>query len=140
MREPLAREVGARLHPDLRVEGRTLTSAEYVRAIWATDVNLGFLRRQNRDLHTDRSVEIPACGGFLLAERSSEHEELFRGGEEADWFTGEDELVRKVRHWLDRPDERAQVARAGRARCVAGGYAWRDRLGEMLRIAHEECS
>lgn len=125
-------------HPLLRVEGRALSARDYVLAVNATDVNLGFLRRRNRDLQTDRSVEIPACGAFLLAERTDEHRRLFEEGAEADFFSDDGELVDKVRSWLARPAERAAVARAGRERCLRGGYSFHDRLGPMLAVAAGE--
>ncbi|MEK9723265.1 MAG: hypothetical protein VW405_07240, partial [Rhodospirillaceae bacterium] len=61
-------------HPNLIVERRPLVNRpadlQYTKGIAATKINLGFLRKVNRDLQTDRSVEIPACGGFMLAEHS----------------------------------------------------------------------
>ncbi len=123
-------------HPLLAVEGCDLAVERYVRAISATDVNLGFLRVQNRDLQTDRSVEIPACGGFLLAQRTDEHRRLFEEGAEAEFFGSQDELLAKVRHYLAHPDERRRIAAAGRARCLAG-YAFHDRLRDLLRIVRE---
>jgi len=124
-----------RVHPRLRVECRALWGEDYVRGICATDVNLGFLRKQNRDLQTDRSVEIPACGGFLLAERTSEHSRLFEEGVEAEFFDDLDELLEKTRYYLEHPAEREAIARAGRERCLSSGYSFHDRLPLMLRIA-----
>ncbi|MEM7306328.1 MAG: glycosyltransferase [Planctomycetota bacterium] len=121
-------------HPGLRVERRPVYGDDYVRAVCATDVNLGFLRRANRDQHTDRSVEIPACGGFLLAERSDEHSALFKEGREAEFFASDGELVEKVRRYLDEPERRANVAAAGRARCLAGGYRHVDWLARALAL------
>lgn len=37
----------------------------------------------NYDLQTTRTMEIPACGSLLMAERTIEHEELFKDEEEA---------------------------------------------------------
>src|SRR5581483_1428511 len=67
-------------HKNLAVHRRMLLGRDYARAICATDVNLGFLRKANRDRQTTRSVEIPACGAFMLAERTDEHLALFEEG------------------------------------------------------------
>ncbi len=121
----------------LRVEGRPLWGEAYARAISAFDINLGFLRKANRDVSTTRSVEIPACGGFLLAERTDEHRELFAEGREAEYFGSDEELVGKTRYYLAHPRERRRIAAAGRERCVRGGYSNLDRLRAMFAAVRE---
>lgn len=118
-----------------RVEGRPVWGDDYARAISAFRINLGFLRRVNRDLHTTRSIEIPACGGFLLAERTDEHRRLFEEGVEAEYFGSDAELLDKVRHYLTHESERARIAAAGLRRCLTGGYSNADRLTSILHHA-----
>ncbi len=117
-------------HPLLRVEYRDLLDDDYALAISAFDVNLCFLR--SCDLQTTRSVEIPACGGFMLAERTDEHLALFAEGVEAAYFDDDDELLAKVRYYLDHPEERRRIAAAGRARCLRDGYGNPVRIATML--------
>jgi len=126
-------------HENLLLERRPLVNApgalRYTTAICATRINLAFLRKANRDLQTDRSIEIPACGGFMLAEYSDEHARLFAEGREAAYFRTDAELVEKVRHYLAHEDERARIAAAGRARCLASGYSHLDRVRFMAAAA-----
>jgi spore maturation protein CgeB len=65
-------------HPGLMIEDGAVFGQEYAKAICSFDVNLAFLCKKNRDLQTTRSVEIPACGGLMLAERTAEHKQLFQ--------------------------------------------------------------
>lgn len=119
-------------HPNLRVEGRPLWSDDYASALSAFRINLCFLRKVNRDRHTTRSVEIPACGGFMLAERTEEHLALFEEGREAAYFSNDEELLEKVRWYLAHEAERARIAEAGRRRCWSGGYTYQRRLEDVL--------
>jgi hypothetical protein len=123
-------------HPDLVVHNEYLDDLEFTKSINATRINLGFLRKHNRDLQTTRSVEIPACGAFLLAERTDEHRALFREGVEAEFFASPDELLRKCRHYLEHEDARRKVAERARYRCLEAGYSNQDRLASVL--AHLE--
>ncbi len=66
-----------------------------------------------------RTFELGGMGAFHLTDgpRAADH---YEPGVECVTFRGPDELVEKVRHYLDRPAERAEIARRGLLR------AWRD--------------
>ncbi|HEX8903435.1 MAG TPA: glycosyltransferase [Longimicrobiaceae bacterium] len=119
-------------HPGFVVGEPWVADDDYARVVSGSRISLGFLRKANRDLQTQRSVEIPACGGFMLAERTAEHLELFEEGLEAEYFEGTGELIDKVRYYLDHEDERQRVAAAGRERCLRSGYSYAERLAEVL--------
>ncbi|HKV53256.1 MAG TPA: glycosyltransferase, partial [Candidatus Binataceae bacterium] len=76
-----------------------------------------------------------ACGGFMLAERTAAHCELFAEDVEAAFFGSPDEMVQQVVHYLPRVAERRRIAAAGRERIVKGGNSYRDRLNEILALA-----
>ena len=107
------------LSPNLLIQGRGLYDDNFCKAIGAFRINLAFLRKKSRDFHTTRSSEIPACGGFMLAERTDEHLSMFDEGKEAAFFVSNEELLEKCRYYLSHEDERA----AGRQRCITSDYS-----------------
>jgi spore maturation protein CgeB len=108
---------------------------EYRLALGGAKIALCLVRRANRDQHSMRSFEIPACGAFMLAERTDEHLAVFQEGKEAAFFSSPAELLEKIRYYLSHDDERQRIARAGHTRVTMGGHTYRDRLRELIRAA-----
>ena len=119
-------------HPNLDVRNEFLFGEDYSRAICASKININFLRKINRDEVTSRSVEIPACGGFMLAERTERHSSFFEEGIEAEFFSSNQELLEKVRAYLQNDLEREKIAMAGYQKCIKSGYSMRAQLSTML--------
>lgn len=117
---------------NLIIKGPPIYGDSYAKAICSFDIVLGFLRKLNRDLQTQRSMEIPACGAFMLAERTDEHLALFEEGKEAEFFGEDEELLEKVNYYLAHEAERKRIARAGRERCLNDGYSYRERIQDIL--------
>jgi len=124
-------------HPRLVIRSGELFGDDYVRAICATRINLCFLRKVNRDLQTTRTMEIPACGAFMLAERTDEHRALFEEGKEAEFFGSGAELRAKVDYYLAHENERRRIALAGRERCLRSGYSNLDHLARIVERLRE---
>jgi spore maturation protein CgeB len=96
-------------------------------------VNLCLCRRSNRDGHVMRSIEIAAIGGFMIAEETREHRELF--GEEGEcvlYFADGGQAIEKAKWAMAHPSEQRRMAAAAHARIVRGANTYRDRLQKML--------
>jgi len=112
--------------------GDNVWETDYGKALSGAKIGLGFLSKLAPETSTDRSIEIPACGTLLLAERTDEHRELFEERKEAEFFDNEEELRDKIRYYLSHPNERERIAAAGRERCVKSDYTHQGRLKTIL--------
>ena len=110
-------------NPCLHIVLNGLFNEDYAKSLCAFKINLCFLRKMNFDKQTTRSVEIPACGGFMLAERTDEHKSLFEEDKEAVFFSSNEELLEKCIYYLEHECERKIIAAAGRKRCLDSDYS-----------------
>lgn len=99
-----------------------LLGDDYAKAIQCAKVNIGLVSRGNRDLHTTRTMEIPALGALLCAERTSEHVALYEEGREALFWESPDECAAMCRHALADDARREAIAAAGRTRLADNGH------------------
>jgi spore maturation protein CgeB len=99
-------------------------------------VNVAFVAKGNRDEHVMRTFEIPACGGFMLAERTGDHMTLFREDEEAAFFSSTGELGMKASMFLSDPVRRRRIAQAG-CRRVTGRERYEDRAARVLDLVRD---
>jgi spore maturation protein CgeB len=119
----------------LRIEDRPVYDDDYAKVVCASRLNLCFLRKENRDLQTCRSIEIPAMGGLMLHERNREIAGLFREGEEAVYFDSDAELIERCRSLLADQAECDRIARNGHRAVLDGGFRHEDRLRRILDAA-----
>lgn len=96
----------------------------------AIQIDVGRLYQQ--DMITMRVFDAMACGAFVLAEYSDALAEQFAIGTELDAYRTLEELLTKVEHWMEHPQERAEVAKAGLA-AVRERHSIRGRVAHMLR-------
>ena len=116
------------------IKAAPLEGDSYAKAVAAARINLALMgvTAQAKDETSTRTYEIPACGGFMLHERSAELLELFVEDKEVACFGSVEELAEKLDYFLAHPLEREAIARAGYARCVPA-YSYDNRMAEILR-------
>lgn len=124
-------EVSTR-QPNVHFKGSDLMDERFCKALTASKISLCFLRKVNKDLQTTRSVEIPACGSMMLAERTEEHQKMFEENKEAVYFSSKEELLDKCRYFMMHEDERKRIADAGYDRCVCDDYSYDGRINSII--------
>lgn len=112
-----ASKVWAQLKPSWR--GGSLSGVSYVNAMRHAKICIGMLSKGNRDEHTTRTMEIPFAGGLLCAQRTPEHQQLYKENEEAVFWSSTQECVERCKHLLSHPDEIARIRNAGHRRVLA---------------------
>jgi spore maturation protein CgeB len=116
----------------------SLDGLEYSKAIAAAKVAIVLLNGDNFDLHTKRSVEIPAIGTAMCAVKTSYHRELYVDGREAVFFDNAEECARLCKELLADPARRQAMALAGHQRTFANKtyneFLMREIAGELQRI------
>jgi hypothetical protein len=126
-RSALPRDVYQTLQPIFHVRG-----SDYRRALCASKIAACFFSKWNRDQYTARSWEIPACGVFLLSERTPAMQEFYCEGKEAEFFESPEEFMDKVEFYLQNEGARKKIAAAGYARVIASGNDIYSRMRQWL--------
>jgi len=107
----------------------------YAAAILSARICLGLLSKGNRDLHTSRSIEIPALGGLLCAERTSEHLVLYEEGREAVFWKDAQECAAVCKHLLEDEPLRQSIARSGHERALRNNHFNEPMLAAVIERA-----
>ena len=74
---------------------------------------------------------MPGIGGFLLTDGPPELRTYYRPGHELGLFDGKEELIRKVRFYLEHEDTRRAIVEAGYRRTLAE-HTFEHRFNEIF--------
>ena len=114
-------------------KGGSLAGDDYALALQCAKVNIGLVSKGNRDLHTTRSLEIPALGALFCAERTSEHLAMYEDGEEAVFWKDAAECAEQCRKMLADDFARQRIAKAGHQRFKANRHGNQDIMALVLK-------
>jgi len=118
---------------NLNIHRKALIGESYRKAISSSKISLCFLRKINDDLQTSRTMEIPACRGLMIAERTNEHLQLFKEDKEAIFFDSNKELLDKVIYYLKNPNLAEKIRNAGYNRAISSGYSFDEMTKTILK-------
>lgn len=90
--------------------------AKYASLLRSAKICLGLVNKTSGNLHTDRSIQIPALGSLLCAERTSEHLAMYKDGEEAIFWDDAAECAEACKALLEDDDRRKAIALRGHLR------------------------
>lgn len=124
--------------------GKRLSPAEYIKVFNATDINLNLHSSNERDgvdpfgdFINPRTFELASAGAFQLVDERELLGEAFEVGKELITFSNATELKEKIRYFLDRPEERKEVAQRARARALRD-HTYAHRIREMLATVYSQ--
>lgn len=104
------------------VKGESIFGDLYPIGIQSSKINLGLLSEvrpgaSSGDLITSRTFHIPACGGFMIHERTPDVLQFFEEGIEIECFSEVVELNEKIQFYLKNEKSREKISRKGYERC-----------------------
>lgn len=118
---------------DLPVVGGPVYGRAYARAVGGASISLGAHSLPDHGSQvasaSNRMWKVMGCGGFYLGEWVDGIDTFCEDGVHCAWYQNPSDAVELVRHYLDYPDKRRQIAEAGRRNALEHHtYAHRVRL------------
>jgi spore maturation protein CgeB len=113
-----------------------LTTEEMVKMYSRSKINLGFggiAGHKDTFCLKGRDFEIPMSGGLYLTEDHPELPYAFRPGEEILTYSGIDDLISKIRYYLQHPDEAESIRKRGYERSLRE-HSWEMRFAKIFRL------
>lgn len=121
------------LLPEAHLHGMVTYGPALAQIYRQSAINVNATSRQMPEAVNQRVFDVPAAGGFLLTDDQPALGELFDIGREVVTFADADELGWQVRHFQQRPEQRAEIAARGYRR-VLREHSYCHRLAHL--VAH----
>jgi hypothetical protein len=121
---------------NLIYKGTGIFGTDYARELSRAQIGLGFLSKWVPELHTTRTIEIPACGTALMTEKTPEIDNIF-SQKEVIYFKDEADMLGQIKYFMDHTEELRSLSLRGYERITGGGYSY----GEIMkRLLDQVCS
>jgi spore maturation protein CgeB len=111
-----------------------LHGEDYNLAINSAKIALVFLSKLNNDTYTRRCFEIPATKTMMMAEYTDDLNSMFKEGVEAEYFRNKEDLLGKIKYFLNNKERIDSIATNGYKRLLFDGHEVLDRCQEILKF------
>jgi spore maturation protein CgeB len=119
--------------------GNPLSDLDMIKMYSRSKINLGFSSCGDTHLTNERIVqvrlrdfEVPMSGGFYMVEYMEELEEFFNIGKEIVCYNTPEDLLDKIKYYLNNDSEREKIRQAGYERCLKD-HSWQKRFEMVFR-------
>jgi spore maturation protein CgeB len=112
--------------------------ADYNLALNSAKIALVFLSKLNNDTYTRRCFEIPATKTMMMAEYTDDLNSMFKEKIDAEYFRNKDELLEKVKYYLNNESKLLEISRNGYERLHTDGHEVVDRCKQILEVYNNE--
>ena len=69
----------------------------------------------------------------MIAERTNEHLDLFEEDKEAVYFSNDEELLKKIKYYLENEQERLNILNNGYNKCINEDYSYDNMVKKILK-------
>jgi len=112
--------------------GKGIYGDEYGQQLSAALIGLGFLSKWIPELHTTRTIEIPACDTALLTESNDEIRSIF-AAEDAIFFEKATDIAAQVKYYLSDRVALRKLAANGHAKIMNGGFSYFEIMNKLVQ-------
>jgi spore maturation protein CgeB len=119
--------------PLMKFQKGVVHGVDMIKTIKSSKIALNIHREFEKSGGNYRLFEIPACGVMQIVDEKADIGKYFEIGKEIVTFSDEDDLRIKVSYFIEHPQEREAIARAGHDR-VRKDHTLIDRMKRMLEI------
>ena len=122
---------------DVIIHGGVDTFREMPRIIRQSKINLNISARSIKTGIPQRVWDVLGSGGFLITNYQDEISEYFSIGEHLEVYENEEELIEKIRFYLEHDDVRKAIARSGHE-LVKNNHTVFNRAIDIIKAIAEE--
>jgi spore maturation protein CgeB len=121
-------------HPNLRIYS-AVYEMDYFKTLRKYRVQLNIMRMHNLFSHNMRSIEVPGCGGIMLAPRTRDHEAFFEEGKEAFFYDDIIDLLSQAKNILELTHIDSMLVRKKAYSKVQNNYSY----AKLTNIFLDQC-